>query len=734
MRHLKVNSNVDCPKSDVPAKDRENRLAVLFYAVLGFLIALTLFLPGEQPEYTGAAHLPCILWLLAAVFWVCITQTKPAAIKMRLFSIGADKFIYAFFAWVVLSIFINLFYGGGYRPSLNSLSVWFLFAAAYFLFRETLQRAKIIRTVFTLITAVMLAQALTGLYQQFVDIPAMQRQFDANPEAAIAAVDPSIKPDTADWELLAARLKTAVPTGTYPLSNSLGGLLACWLFICIVGRKQNTKGKRIGIYAVFAVMAFCFLLTKCRSGMVAVASGLMLFAMFDYRLHSFITKKRLAIGASVLIAAVLCLLLFSPGTGDTGKSIVNGAERSLGFRLEYWKASLGMIKDYPLFGCGSGNFKQTYTKYKLPISSEEIADPHNFAVEIASESGLPALLLFLVPLAMLCWNKMKNEKSETENDAIADDTETIPSSSLSALHYAGLLGCWAAYFFSFGLEAPMTPAAPLTATLSFPLCTFLYKPAAKSTSLNFTSVFIALVVLLVHLSAAGGISVPSTALLIWLFIAVLFNQYSHSENFHREVKGGKGSFLCIAVLVFAVLFVYLSDLLPVSQTRMLKAQLEDPLTTEVQSEELLRQVLNADRLSAELREMQANDVFRRWFDNPTGLTLEREAAEAVNDTLVFLPRSAGLRFRFAERYAMMYEKTGIDRLRQRAAELYREAIERYPNYAPFRAPFALLLWEADKKSEAVQEGKKALQLDDLMPHKDQKLKPEQRAALEQLKI
>lgn len=230
-------------------------------------------------------------------------------------------------------------------------------------------------------------------------------------------------------------------------------------------------------------------------------------------------------------------------------------------------------------------------------------------------------------------------------------------------------------------------------------------------------------------------------MLVWLFTAVLFNQFSHRENFHREnvhkeIRRNKVKILCIAVLTFAVLFVYQSGLLPVSQTRMLKAQLEDPLTAEVQPEELLRQVLNADRLSAELREMQADDIFRRWFGNPKGLTLEREAAEAVNDTLVFLPRSAGLRFRFAERYAMMYEKTGVDTLRQRAAELYREAIERYPNKAAYRATFALFIEktaETDaEKNEAVQQGKKALQLDDVMPHSDQKLKPEQRAALEKM--
>ncbi len=55
-----------------------------------------------------------------------------------------------------------------------------------------------------------------------------------------------------------------------------------------------------------------------------------------------------------------------------------------------------MIADHPWFGCGPGNFKSYYTRYKVPEASETIADPHNFLLEIAATAGVPALTLFLL--------------------------------------------------------------------------------------------------------------------------------------------------------------------------------------------------------------------------------------------------------------------------------------------------------------------------------------------------
>ena len=63
------------------------------------------------------------------------------------------------------------------------------------------------------------------------------------------------------------------------------------------------------------------------------------------------------------------------------------AAKSFGYRLQYWQATMRMIAEHPLAGCGPGNFQDAYTAYKLPEASEEVADPHNFLLEVWATAG-----------------------------------------------------------------------------------------------------------------------------------------------------------------------------------------------------------------------------------------------------------------------------------------------------------------------------------------------------------
>ena len=68
-----------------------------------------------------------------------------------------------------------------------------------------------------------------------------------------------------------------------------------------------------------------------------------------------------------------------------------------------------MIADHPWPGCGPGNFQEVYTEYKLPKASEEIADPHNFLLEIWATAGTPAALAFLGVLGCFAWSTLRGE-------------------------------------------------------------------------------------------------------------------------------------------------------------------------------------------------------------------------------------------------------------------------------------------------------------------------------------
>jgi Tfp pilus assembly protein PilF len=62
-----------------------------------------------------------------------------------------------------------------------------------------------------------------------------------------------------------------------------------------------------------------------------------------------------------------------------------------------------MIADHPWLGCGPGNFQEAYTRYKLPEASEEVADPHDFLLEVWATAGTPAAVALLAVLGLFAW-------------------------------------------------------------------------------------------------------------------------------------------------------------------------------------------------------------------------------------------------------------------------------------------------------------------------------------------
>lgn len=763
-------------------KSPAERTTDWFPAVWGALIALTLFLSGEQAERTGAIHLPALLWLLAVVvqaIWPMLSRRPPSRLRFS----RIDVYVYGFFGFVILSLLWNLLPGRGTpRAGINMLSVWIVLTSAWFLCRQMPRDGRIVGALFALLFAVLFAEALTGLHQQFVDFPKMLRRLDADPVGTVRLADPTIEPGTPNWDRMVARLKTVAPMGTYTMSNTLGGLLGAGLVLLIgfllfppattgypervhaTGNRGEQRGpsngkpadraarpefratlSRVAQYGLVLALFICFVATKCRSAYVAVAIGLGLLGL-AIRQRRFGSNRGtrggrmrpflFGIGAVALFGAVVWT--------TPGKNVLEGARKSLGYRIEYWEASLEMIRESPFFGCGSGNFKQSYTQYKRPGASEEIADPHQFALEIAAVSGLPALLLFFLAVVMSLLGACRRS-SETVPDrhdvALHSETSDGIASRASAspvpgrrLFWGGLAGCWTAFLLSFQTEVPMDPIAPAAATFAFVLTAFAFRSFQAAWPISgvvpVVPVCAALVALLVHLSVAGGISVTSTAIVLWLLLAALADRRD-GEAVDAEAArvGSKTGRLVVAALgIVGLVLVHHYGLRPVRTAQSLTLQAEESRNVSRRLV-LFRKAAEADPWSMTAQERWAAEAFQFWRADPDSRHWKSEVLKAEGRAMRRAPRSASLRFVFAERRNRLYRQTGDTSLRDEALELYREAIERYPNHAKYRAPYALLLRDTGRLDEARRQRDRAVELDDLMHHADQKLSAEQRREL-----
>lgn len=64
-------------------------------------------------------------------------------------------------------------------------------------------------------------------------------------------------------------------------------------------------------------------------------------------------------------------------------------------RVAHWQAALDMIAAHPLFGVGAGNYPAVYEWYAVQGWAEALGHAHNFYLNVAAETGIPGLMIYL---------------------------------------------------------------------------------------------------------------------------------------------------------------------------------------------------------------------------------------------------------------------------------------------------------------------------------------------------
>ncbi|MDR2168634.1 MAG: O-antigen ligase family protein [Planctomycetaceae bacterium] len=741
-----------------------HNLSHYYNIILAGLVSLTVFLSGDLNERSGIVHLPTILWLIFAV----VLTSLPILLKRPTPKLVFNRFdicIYLFFFYVFLSTIWNMFHGAAPRPTINMLSVWILGVTAWFVFRQLLHDTKITGVIFIILTVTIFAESSLAIYQQFIEIPQMKQLIQNDPVNTVKQADPTIEPGTPAWNMVYSRLITALPVGTYPLSNTLGGLLGCWLIFILgiytlgqvnfdsnkiyVNKIVKFKNVHEIIFALFTlILLAAFIFAKSRSAFVAVGFGVILLMFLLVRRRIGKSSRRLLFIVTIIIAVGIAAISMT-----SGKDLISGAKKSFGFRLEYWTATFDMICDYPVFGCGSGNFKHTYTHYKLPISSEEISDPHNFIVEIASNCGIPAALLFIIGASAICF-RIKNGKknnaalvtaetgsgdvkncqinsdnySDNYSSAVAASSADSICPSISSdwltLYFAGgLAGCYVAFVLSLYSESPLGLDAPLVATFVFIL--FCFVDMRRFERIPSAVIFVALIVLITHISASSGMSMTNTIILVWLFLSVLANRRSIIET---AILQSRLRYAISVTFIILTLFVNFFGFRPVTNSNDVLYRLE--FVSDIGDQVLLLETAaKADPYSAAIQERLARVATLCYLQEPNNKKWLETAEKAQAKAMKLAPRSGMIRYSCAEMRAEAGRRLKDVKLAESAIEIYREAIKYYPNSAAIHTAFAIILYQLNMKTEAKKQAKIALELDDKMIHTELKIKPDKKKAL-----
>jgi O-antigen ligase len=130
---------------------------------------------------------------------------------------------------------------------------------------------------------------------------------------------------------------------------------------------------------------------------------------------------------------------------------------SVGMRLEHYYTSLGIIRDRPLIGVGTGGFPKAYAERSRGRVAAEVRNPHNEYLLIAAQIGLAGLAALLA-LFYFHWRLAPRLASPLESHLARGLVLAVAAgclfNSLLLDHTEGLLYAWLTGLLFGGLQSP----------------------------------------------------------------------------------------------------------------------------------------------------------------------------------------------------------------------------------------------------------------------------------------
>ncbi len=150
------------------------------------------------------------------------------------------------------------------------------------------------------------------------------------------------------------------------------------------------------IFACLIVLFAALFLSQSRGGVISFASAFLLLTVLTLRVK---TRKEQIYKIVVTTGLVAALSAAWLGVGDLAKRFTDSMNDE---RWEQWRLTTHIIKDYPTFGVGSGNYRWVFPNYRegtLRTLSYEHA--HQDYMELLSEQGLVGTLILSVAFFLI---------------------------------------------------------------------------------------------------------------------------------------------------------------------------------------------------------------------------------------------------------------------------------------------------------------------------------------------
>ncbi len=714
---------------------------------------------------TDAAALGETLWiaqlsLVALILWV-VAEYWTGWLQLQFDWIDAAVLLLCLGPMIGALVVVAT--SGDKRAALDMFWEWCGVGATFFLMRRVVRTSADRQSLLLVVAASAVSLSGLGLWQHYggyaqsrrtyetlkTELETLERQGPPADSRGAAAWNRAVQRARAEfvrmgipsdaaarmqWE---QRLNSSEPIGLFALTNTLAGILALaaivWLGL-LVDAVRTAPPWQIACGAFCtALILYCLLLTKSRTAYVGLLAGLATLiagrGIYGTGSQRGVRGRRLLGGLAAGLLAAILLTTVAYATGGLDRLVVSESAKSLRYRIEYWQATCEMLADSPrnwLLGVGPGNFRQHYLRFKLPQSSEEIADPHNMVLDVLSSGGLVAL----AGLGGVCVAGLR-PLWKGKKAVPAEQPGLLPGRNF--ILAGGVLGHLAVLVPGGGGDEATVLLLLLGWLAVVATCSGLFRNA-----LSPVVSAAAFAAMLVHLLGAGGIGMPAVVQL-WL-LAAAFSAAAEPPACLTFATNDRRP-MVVAGLVGLALYAgcWLTGVIPVIAARNAIARGEYELFEQrrpAKAEREFRRAAEADPWSSKPCELLAQVAFQSWVAaTDAGPAAFERIVALQNEEIARNPRHFGAYQALGEMYLAKFARTRAADDAAEAVAAFGHAAALYPHQARLQSQLAEALWKSGGEEAALVAARRACALDEINEragHLDKRLSAQRRKMMDQI--
>jgi O-antigen ligase/tetratricopeptide (TPR) repeat protein len=631
-----------------------------------------------------------------------------------------------------VSAAVSGFWAPDKRMAINDFTILIAPILMVLLLVQILNSPSKIKLVLVFVAALGIVSAYR-CWEQHSDNERLIEFYEQDPAAALA--QQHIAPNSLKHFQFEHRLYSKDISGFFTTSNSAGSfaLLASFTVIALfIDRYKNRSSDPL---------RFAWLITS-GIAVAVVISGLV------------ITASKGAIGAALAAAAmfaaylcfgsrlskhrktilVFCLLLGLVGScaiawyGLTYDRLPGG--KSMLVRWQYWHAAARMYADHPFAGVGPGNFSNFYPHYKPAAALETVADPHNFVLTILTQYGPVGLIAFLAMIFLPLWIV------SSPSSAICPPELRQPQPSFKKLAIVLAIIASAVLLFIRPIVFPMPPAVSLQEKMAgililyiMPVVVFIAgfllvaageRPAKSSgASIAIAALFCAVAGVALHNLVDFAIFEPGVSTVFWALIACLA-ALDYQQKSRRQFVLKPTVFVGILSLAAAALIIWTClnyALVPVAKSIGKIRQAEDAASIGEfeMAHNLLAAAAKDDPLSPTPSLLNGRLYLQRFLESQPGqIDLLKKSEKNLHEAIKRNKVDSESFEHLGDVYNQWAEVSTPDRNRLLTDALgnFGHAVVLYPGDARLRIKLAEIAEKSGKTSFALQQYKKAVEIED----------------------